>query len=153
MAGRKPFEPTKEERALVAALVAYLGMAPARIVLRIKRPRGKTGELKPISRMTLQKYFAEELATAAEDANSRVAEAMFKRAIDLKHPQGAISGMFWLKAQAGWKDRGVVEHVGKDGGPIMFDLSDASPEELEVLERYLARKAAKLSPANDEEAA
>lgn len=45
----------------------------------------------------------------------------------------------------------VDRHAGPTGGaiPFTFDLSGASSEELDVMERFLARKAAEARPAND----
>lgn len=43
---------------------------------------------------------------------------------------------FWLKNNAGWKDKQELEHTGKNGGPIEYiDLSDFSDEELEVIKQ------------------
>lgn len=154
---RLAFEATKTERDNVAAMTAY-GVSQDAIVQLIRRPAGKAKELKPISVRTLRKYFRTELDTGLAKATGTVADALYKRAIDLKHPQGAISGMFWLKCRAGWTEaRAPVEHTGKGGGPIAFefDLSGLSSEELAVYEKLLTRKAlaAGSKPANDAEAA
>lgn len=151
---RPPFQPTENERAQVEAMAAY-GIPQELIVRFVVRPSGSAGAVKPISLKTLRKHFREELDTAGVKIESKVAESLYKRAIDLKHPQGAISAMFLLKARFGWTDKQVVEHTGKDGGPIGFelDLSDATPDELAVLERFLAKKVAQPRAANDAAAA
>lgn len=112
---------------------------------------------KPLGIKALKRHFKAELATGLGRSNSRVAESLFKRAVDLKHPQGAICAMFWMKTRANWSEKSRVEHTGKDGAPIAFEtmLAAATPEELTVVERLLARQALAAAPAaaNDSQAA
>lgn len=146
------YVPMDAERVLVQALVAYgvpqesmrLELYTARHEL-LKKAGQPIPDDKPISLKLLRRAYRTELDTGLDRANGRVAEGLYKRAIDLKHPQGAISAMFWMKTRGGWSEKSRIEHTGKDGKPIEFDLlSDATLEEVEVLERVLARREAKL---------
>lgn len=150
------FQPTDAEREIVRGLVAY-GADQEAICHELFAGRAKLapdrasgpGVTKPISVDTLERKFRAELDHGLAQANARVAESVFKRATNLKHPQGAISAMFWLKTRAGWKETTKVEHGGKVAWEL--DLEGLSLEEIEVLERVLAKQAAKHAPpaAND----
>src|SRR5215469_8933498 len=91
---RPAFEPTNPEREIVRGLTAY-GATQEQIAVelwtgRAKLAPGRTsgpGFDKPLTDKTLRRAFKNELAHGLAQANSRVAEALFKRAIDLKHPQ------------------------------------------------------------------
>lgn len=152
------FEPTDAERGAVAGLAAY-GAAQDQICFELFAQRSNwapartsgPGVVKPISEDTLQRKFKAELAHGLGQANARVAKSLYDRAVNLKHPQGAISAMFWMKTRAGWKETQKIEHGGKVAWELPLD--DATPEELAALERLLARQAAKLAPANDAAAA
>lgn len=147
MAGRPPFQPTKDERDLVT-LLAGLGIDQDVIRSVIRRPSGAS--MKPISRPTLRKHFREELDTGALKVEAQLAGSLVKRALDPKNPSGAASAMFMLKARFGWKERQIHEHEGS----INLDLSGATDAELAVLEKFLKRKVGDApSPANDSRAA
>jgi hypothetical protein len=135
MAGRPAFKPTETERETVQAMAAY-GIPQDRMVLVIRRPRGRGRVLHPISENTLRKHFRDELDTGEVMANSKVAETLYKTAVDRKHRGHVAAAIFWLKSRAGWSERTIHTHEGQ----IDFDFSDATPEELVVLERLLKRK-------------
>lgn len=156
------FEPTDAERAFVRGLTAYGArqelICHEMFLERLKLAPGRMhgiGADRPLSERSLARYFKREIAIGAEAANARVAQAVYERAIDKKHPQGAISAFFWLKTRAGWSERPLkIEHGGKVSWEL--DLEGTTAEELEVLERVLARQAARLTPpvvANDADAA
>jgi len=150
------FEPTKEQRDLVKALAAY-GIRQDAICLLIKRPV-KRGPPVPITLKTLRARFRRELDEGEPSLIAQVADSLVKRALDPKHPQGVAAAIFFLKARAGWSEKVKHELTGRNGGPIAsveFDLSDATDEELAVLERFFERKAKAMTttPANDERAA
>lgn len=148
------YVPMDAERTLIQALAAF-GVPQDSMVLELWSARRellkKAGEPvpdgKPISLKLLRRAYRAELDTGLDRANGRVAESLYKRAIDLKHPQGAISAMFWMKTRGGWSEKVRVEQTGANGGPIAYelDLKDATLEEIEVLEKFLSTRAAKLS--------
>ncbi len=157
MAGKR-FEPTDAEREIVRGLAAYgAGLAAIRFELFVARDKLAPERLKgpgadrPLSEKTLARVFRPELERGLESANARVGESLFKRAINLKHPQGAICAMFWMKTRAGWIEKPTkVEHSGRVTWEL--DLEGATLEEVQVIERVVARQAAKLgaaAPAND----
>lgn len=115
--GRPPFVPTDAQRELVKQL-AGLGTRFDDVCLFIKN-----GDGKPIGRVTLSKYFADELATGKAEANAKVANSLFKMATQ----DGIVAAaIFWLKTQAGWRETpAAVELTGKDGAPLHPAPADA----------------------------
>jgi hypothetical protein len=93
---RAPFIPTPEQRRLVKSLAAY-GMPQAQIAVMIDVRSDKT----------LRKHFRSELDLGAAEANSAVAQSLFRQATVEKRTVAAI---FWLKCRAGWRERPVSEH-------------------------------------------
>lgn len=144
MAGRPPFEATEEERKLVMALAGY-GIPQEAMVLLIKRPRGKGGELRPISIPTLVKHFRSELDEGEPSVIAKVADSLVKTALDRKHPGHVVAARFFLKARAGWRETDRVTHDGNVD--FNFDFSGASDEELATLEKFLKRKVSDAHPA------
>ncbi|WP_196256365.1 hypothetical protein [Burkholderia gladioli] len=71
---------------------------------------------KPISTPTLRKHFRRELTEGLVKANTRIAQALFKKAAS-----GNVASMiFWLKTRGGWKESPQsVELTGQDGGPVV----------------------------------
>jgi hypothetical protein len=101
--GRPPFEPTAEQRRTVHAMVAY-GI-----------PLTEIQKVIGIDRKTLSKHFKQEIATAATEANAKVAQALYRQAVDNGNTTAQI---FWLKTKAGWRETSRHELTGPDGGPI-----------------------------------
>ena len=121
--GRPAYEATDADRKLVRSLAGY-GAPQEYIAARLG-----------VHDQTLRKYFAEELANGSAEANSLVAESLFKQARN-----GQVSAaIFWLKTRAGWKETVVNEHSGPDGGPI--ETSDVSP--VEKLTHFLNAKSSR----------
>lgn len=108
--GRPSFRPTDEQRELAKQL-AGLGTRHEDVCLFIKKADGK-----PISHVTLHKYFGDELAVGKAEANAKVSNSLFKSATQ----EGSVAAqMFWLKTQARWKEEAAaVEITGKDGVPL-----------------------------------
>jgi hypothetical protein len=151
--GRPPYKPTEAERAVVQALSAYgTNMEAMRVEVWLARRKAfeiaglPVSDDKPLSDRTVRKHFKVEMTTGLDRMNARVWEAVGKRAVDIKHPQGQMAAMYWLNTRGGQKPVARIEHTGKDGAPIEFGLltEDATLEEVEVLERVLARREAKL---------
>lgn len=103
--GRPAHEPTEATRKLCLTLSGY-GV-----------PQEEIGRQIGIHQETLRIHYRDELDSGVAQANARVAESLYKKAIS-DGPQAASSAMFWLKTRAGWKETMVNEHTGKDGGPI-----------------------------------
>ena len=107
MAGRPAHEPTDQQRKQVEAMAGY-GI-PQKAIARVMGLADKT----------LSKYYADELANGSTKATSKVAESLYRNAVD-----GNVSAqIFWMKARAGWSEKTQHEITGKDGGPI--EISDA----------------------------
>lgn len=106
---RPQFQPTDEDRALVEQLAAF-GIPVESMTLFVKTKEGK-----PISERTLRKHFVKELDQGELKANVKVAQTLFKKAIN----GDTTSMIFWLKTRARWKESPQrVELTGKDGGPV-----------------------------------
>ena len=57
-----------------------------------------------ISAPTLRLYYGHELATGGTEANAKVAESLYRKALG-STPQSVTAAIFWLKCRAGWRDR------------------------------------------------
>ena len=89
-----------------------------------------------ISEPTLRKHYREQLDAGKGQANAFAVNRLFQHMhqnADLK--VSLASTIFWLKAQANFSEKQVVETTGKDGGPIEVENSftiefvDAEKEE------------------------
>lgn len=63
---------------------------------------------------TLQRHYRTELDTAIAKANSRIAERLYKKAME----GDTASMIFWLKTRARWAETVKQEITGAAGGPI-----------------------------------
>ncbi|MDN7442245.1 hypothetical protein QZM64_24095 [Burkholderia cepacia] len=106
---RPSFISTAAQRALVEQLAAF-GIPQEDMVMLVLDANGK-----PISVPTLRKHFRRELTEGLVKANTKVAQALFKKAAG-----GNVASMiFWLKTRGGWKESPQsVELTGRDGGPV-----------------------------------
>ena len=98
--GRPRYEPTEEHRRVARAMAAY-GVPHKEIAASIG-----------ISAPSLRLYYRDELATAATEANAKVAEGLYRKALG-NTPQSVTAAIFWLKARAGWRDRPEDAAAGK----------------------------------------
>ena len=104
--GRKPFQPTDDERKLVAQMsVAGITHEQQAAVIR-----------GGIDAETLKKHFQIELTNSKSAALAKVAGTLYANA--LAGDTGAC--IFWLKTQGQWRETISLEHGGKDGGPIEY---------------------------------
>lgn len=88
--GNPAHQPTDKTRAEVAALVSF-GINHDDIAKHIG-----------ISDETLRAHYREELDTALTRANARVANRLYKKAVD----DGDIKALiFWLKTRARWREK------------------------------------------------
>ena len=54
---------------------------------------------------TVRKHFRIELDRAAVEANSKVAQSLYKKAVG----GDTTAAIFWLKCRANWRERGTFE--------------------------------------------
>jgi hypothetical protein len=97
--GRPPFIKKEEDAKLVEALT-IAGVTQTLIAQIVK-----------ISEPTLRKNFRKELDTSKARANAVISQALFKKAKD----GNVVAQIFWIKTQAGWKEKNYHELTGKDG--------------------------------------
>lgn len=118
--GRPPYEPTQRDRATVEAMTAY-GIPQDEIAATLK-----------IAGKTLRRAFREEIDRAAARANSRIATALFNKAVS----GDVIAQIFWLKCRARWTERVMV----LDAAESELDVSSMSDEEIEARIAKLRRR-------------
>lgn len=102
MAGRPAHKPSASQRKQVEALSGY-GI-----------PHLQIASLIEIDRKTLEKHYRRELDTGSTKATAKVAECLYKQAIN----GNTAAAIFWMKARAGWSEKTQHEITGKDGGPV-----------------------------------
>jgi hypothetical protein len=95
MAGRPEFIPTDGQRAQVKAMAAY-GV-----------PQDDIAKVVGCSTHTLRKHFWSELEVAAIEANAKVAQSLFRKAVEGNGKEAVTAAIFWLKCRAGWRDMTV----------------------------------------------
>ena len=100
--GRPPYIKTEDDAKLVEAL-AIAGVTQSLIAQIVK-----------ISEPTLRKNFRTQLDTSKARANAVISQALFKKAKD----GNVVAQIFWLKTQAGWKEKNYHELTGKDGDQL-----------------------------------
>jgi hypothetical protein len=79
-----------------------------------------------VSAKTLRRHFRQELDRGATEANTQVAQTMYKMATSGKF---AACTMFWLKCRAGWR-----QNAGASG-----DTTEAPPFVVEVVKAEVQR--------------
>ena len=103
--GRPPYFKTDEDAKTVEAL-AIAGVKQSLIADIVK-----------ISEPTLRKNFRRELDTSKARANAIISQALFKKAKD----GNVVAQIFWLKTQAGWKEKNALALTGKDGDKLFTE--------------------------------
>jgi hypothetical protein len=84
-----------------------------------------------IDEKTLRKYYRDELDLAKAKANATIGGALFNKA-----KTGDTAAMiFWMKTQAGWRERKDLNHTSEDGSmsPNPLDTSTLSDTALKEL--------------------
>jgi hypothetical protein len=108
--------PTPEQRQLVQ-LHATVGTTQAVIA-----------DILGIDDKTLRKHYREELNQSLAKANATIGGALFNKA-----KGGDTAAMiFWMKTQAGWRERQEIDHTSSDRS---MTPNDASAAILAALER------------------
>jgi len=100
---RPRHQPTDKTRAEVQAY-AMVGV-----------PHHDLARLVQLSIKTLLKYYRDELDTGKARATAQVGRSLFRMATTGNNVAAAI---FWMKAQAGWREKQLIEHTGADGDPL-----------------------------------
>ena len=91
--GRPPWQPTDPQRRIVKEMVAN-GI-----------PQEHIARMLGVMAKTLRKHCNAEIAIGKTIANFRVADALFKKAIDPNGGAASVAAaIFFLKARAGWKE-------------------------------------------------
>lgn len=107
---RPPFQPTDEQRRTVRLHSAF-GTKQEDIAIILD-----------LSSRTLRKYFRKELDRGTLEANSKVAQALYKKAIE----GDTTSAIFWLKCRAGWRERGGLESGSAPAPPFLVALDQGA---------------------------
>jgi hypothetical protein len=129
--GRPQYQPTADQRRQVQIMTST-GIA-----------RELQAKILKISPDTLRARFPEELEVGKATMLAEVAGNLFKIATGAT-AQAAVSAMFIMKTQAGWRETSRHEHSGPGGGPIEHvDLTSFSDDDLATLDAILARAADK----------
>lgn len=103
-AGRPEYKKTDADAKNVETLV--IAGVPQKIIAEIIK----------ISEPTLRKHYRSELDTSKAKANAVISQSLFRQARD----GNVTAQIFWLKTQAGWKEKNYHELTGKDGDKL-FD--------------------------------
>jgi hypothetical protein len=135
-----PFEPTKQQRDLVEALVGY--GVPYREICRLV-PNPRTG--KSIDTKTLMRAFRTELDVGATKANAKVAESLFKQATS----GNVTAQIWWTKCRMGWREPpAAVELSGRvDSTMEVVHARERVTRKLDTLAERIASRVAGLATA------
>ena len=112
---KPPHEPTKATRDTVQ-MHALVGT-----------PQSVIADVLNIDAKTLRKWYRAELDLAKAKANATIGGALFNKA-----KAGDTTAMiFWMKTQAGWRERSDVNHVSEDGSmsPTRIELVAPSDDD------------------------
>lgn len=75
----------------------------------------KMGKILGLDPKTLRKHYADEIDNTKARLNGQIAMGLARRALD----GDTVSSIFWLKAQAGWRD----QHIKVDGDVRVHDTA------------------------------
>lgn len=103
------FLPTDEQRRTVRAMAGF-GI-----------PQEQIATFLDIDGKTLRKHFRRELDRGSIEATMKVAQSLFRMATE---GQNVAAAIFWMKARAGWSDRGSED---QDGRPVTINIVRFSP--------------------------
>ena len=124
LGGRPTYVPTDKDRSFVRAMI-IAGCTQERVA-----------EVMEIAPKTLRKHFRKELDFSNDITNAGFVSNLIRQA--LKDDFRAIPAcMFLTKTRLGWRDRSALEVTGADGGPIQFDASNLTDEQLASLANVL----------------
>lgn len=132
---RKAWSPDSRERHLIK-----IGLAAG---LTHQQLAAITG----VSTATLHKRCPELLATGAHEVNAKVAAKLFQKCMK----GDTIALLFWCKSRLGWNEKQLIEHTGKDGGPIVYEQIEAEAAAFTSRIEQMAVRFTPPKPANDEQ--
>jgi hypothetical protein len=107
-AGRRPHQPTDEQRRQVMTL-AGLGIKQEEIAGLLR-----------LAPKTLRLRYRHELDDGVTKANAAVAQSLYNMAVKDKIPAAAI---WWTKARMGWRGTTDVNVGGQDSNPVAIDFT------------------------------
>lgn len=114
--GQKEFEPTKDQRTMVAVMTGC-GMTQADLCTLIPSP---TNRAEHIDLKTLRKHFEYELATGKARSVAKVAGRLYSEAVD---KNGNIAAaIFYLRTQGKWSTAVGVQNP--DGSALLNPLAE-----------------------------
>ena len=119
--GRPQHVPTDDQRK-IAELAAAVGI-----------PHHEIGPLIGVSIKTLLKYYRRELKLGKTKATVTVGGRLYKMT-----ETNAAAAIFWMKSQAGWREKHVVEHANADGKPLAHAMVTAAADDEDAMKAYLA---------------
>jgi len=135
--GRPPYKKNDAHRKVIVAMASF-GIPHENIARSIG-----------IDAKTMRKYYPDELAVSATNANAKIAESLYNNATS----GNVTAQIWWTKARMGWKETTRQELTGEDGGPVqVIDaalLANLTDEELEILERA-SRKLSRSDAGSDQ---
>lgn len=114
--GRPPHKPTAENLRLCQTLSGY-GVPQEEISRQIG-----------IDLKTLRLHYRNELDAGVAQANAKVAEGLYKKALS-DGPQATSAAIFWLKTRAGWKETTTHEVSGEMIHKIERVIVSAQPKD------------------------
>ena len=142
---RRRFTPTQDHRNNVEAMIGF-GITQDEICQLVRNP--ETG--KPIDGKTLRQHFKTEIATGEAKLKAQVGNFIVNtilgrtrkvieerngQNVEVEIPLGLVDEraratitVFFAKTRMGLKETVTSEHVGKDGGPIIFHISKDDSE-------------------------
>lgn len=117
-----PHKPTSGTRALV------------RMHTTVGTDQETLARIMGIDPKTLRKYYRDELDVSKAQANATIGGALFNKA-----KGGDTTAMiFWMKTQAGWREKQDVNHVSEDGSMSPAPAIDASKLSTDALKELIA---------------
>lgn len=138
------FEPTAVQREQVKLMAAMGVLTHVQISKLIINPR--TG--KGITKMTLHRYFREELDDGMPSADHAVVQSIFKKAIG-NGPQAVTAAIWWTKNRLGWTNNERIEHRSPDGQSNYGVLVVPGPiSPTDWVNKQVAKNAKKTAPAS-----
>lgn len=120
--GRPRYEPTQEKRDLVK-LAATIGIPHHDIARLIK-----TGIRQLLT------HYRDELDLAKTEATMKIGGALYNSAMK----GNTAAQIFWMKAQAGWREKHVVALANEDGKPLQHAVAAAIANYEDAMKTYMA---------------
>ena len=125
--------PTAETRRQVS-LCMTMGMTQPQI-----------GMLLGVTDDTIRKHYRDEIETGKSQMSMSIANNLFNIATDPDHKGTVTAAIFWLKAQAGWRDVVRTEVTGLDGGALQIETSPIDSRALSHEQRQALREILELA--------